>query len=163
MQLQPLVDALREVVLAQRVVHADERGMKALTAFNFEQGFVTASALTARLGYPNLAAKMLVSAGSQALNCTAKPLDELLKMIVAELRPFLADLPADHYGVHVENDIDARRLLYLVEKIGREKVTRSASKYSEKYPGSRVFVSDLLKRYGVKVTPRVYTPVNVPL
>lgn len=84
-------------------------------------------------------------------------------MIMAELRPFLADLPADHYGVHVENDMDARRLLYLVEKIGREKVTRSASKYSEKYPGSRVFVSDLLKRYGVKVPTRVYAPVNVPL
>lgn len=43
MQLQPLVDALREVVLAQRVVTPMKRRMKALTAFNFEQGFVTAS------------------------------------------------------------------------------------------------------------------------
>lgn len=63
MQFQPLVDALREVVLASAWFTPMKRGMKALTAFNFEQGFVTASPLTARLGDPNLAAKMLVSAG----------------------------------------------------------------------------------------------------
>lgn len=27
-----------------------------------------------------------------------------------------------HYGVYVENDMDARRLLYLVEKVGDEKI-----------------------------------------
>jgi hypothetical protein len=30
--------------------------------------------------------------------------------------------------VYVENDMDARRLLYLVEKVGDEKVTGSASR-----------------------------------
>ncbi|MCF5736422.1 hypothetical protein [Pseudomonas syringae] len=80
-----------------------------------------------------------------------------------ESSPFAAGLPANHYGVHIENDMDARRLLYLVEKIGAEKVTRSASTYTEKYPGERIFVSALLKRYGVKVPTLVYAPVNVPL
>jgi hypothetical protein len=80
-----------------------------------------------------------------------------------ESSPFVAGLPADHYGVHIENDMDARRLLYLAEKIGAEKVTRSASKYTEKYPGRRIFVSKLLTRYGVKVPTLVYAPVNVPL
>lgn len=80
-----------------------------------------------------------------------------------ESSPFVSGLPMDHYGVHVENDMDARRLLYLAEKIGTEKVTRSASKYTEKNPGEQIFVSTLLKRYGVKVPALVYAPVNVPL
>jgi hypothetical protein len=77
--------------------------------------------------------------------------------------PFVAGLPADHYGVHIGNEMDARRLLYLAGKIGAEKVTRSASRYTEKYPGERIYVSTLLKRYGVKVPTQVYAPVNVPL
>ncbi|WP_116893408.1 hypothetical protein [Pseudomonas syringae] len=45
--------------------------MKALTALSdFEHGFVTAAALAARLGDPNLAAKMLGNAGFQALDCS---------------------------------------------------------------------------------------------
>ena len=80
-----------------------------------------------------------------------------------ESSPFVAGLPVNHYGVHVENDMDARRLLYLAEKIGTEKVIRSASKYTEKNPGKQIFVSELLKRYGVKVPAMVYAAVNVPL
>ncbi len=80
-----------------------------------------------------------------------------------EVSPFLPELPAHHYGVHVENDMDARRLLYLVEQIGAAKVEGSAARYSEKYPGCRIFVSALLKRYRVKVPARIFAPVNVPL
>jgi hypothetical protein len=75
----------------------------------------------------------------------------------------LADLPAHHYGVHVENEMDARRLRYLVEQIGAAKVEDSAARYTEEYPGSRIFVSELLKRYRVKVPARVFAPVNVPV
>lgn len=77
--------------------------------------------------------------------------------------PFLPELPAHHYGVHVENEMDARRLRYLVEQIGATKVEGSATRYSEKYPGSRIFISVLLKRYRVNVPARVYAPVNVPI
>lgn len=88
------------------------------------------------------------------------PVDDWL---TDEASPFLAELPAHHYGVHVENEKDARRLLYLVEQIGVAKVEGSAERYSQKYPGSRIFVSTLLKRYRVKVPARVYAPVNVPI
>ncbi|MEW6414239.1 MAG: hypothetical protein AB1482_03185 [Pseudomonadota bacterium] len=77
--------------------------------------------------------------------------------------PFLPELPAHHYGVHVENEMDARRLRYLVEQVGAAKVEGSAARYSEKYPGSRIFVSVLLKRYGVRVPARLFAPVNVPI
>jgi hypothetical protein len=90
-------------------------------------------------------------------------LEGALQVITMTESTFLAALPADHYGVYVENDMDARRLLYLVEKIGDEKVTGSASRYSQKYPGTHIFVSELLKRYGIKVPSRVYAPVNIPV
>ncbi len=82
---------------------------------------------------------------------------------MSEASPFLPELPVHHYGVHVENEMDARRLLYLVEQIGAAKVEGSAARYSEKYPGSRIFVSALLKRYRVKVPARIFAPVNVPV
>lgn len=82
---------------------------------------------------------------------------------MSEASPFLPELPAHHYGVHVENEMDARRLRYLVEQIGAARVEGSAARYSEKYPGSRIFVSALLKRYRVKVPARVFAPVNVPV
>lgn len=72
-------------------------------------------------------------------------------------------LPADHYGVIVENDMDARRLLYLAEQIGVEKLIASVSKNGQRYPGSQPFVSTLLKRHRVKVPVSVYAPVNVPI
>ncbi|MGJ7582646.1 hypothetical protein ACSFA3_20930 [Variovorax sp. RHLX14] len=77
--------------------------------------------------------------------------------------PILSDLPAHRYGVHVENEMDARRLLYLVAKIGEEKIVDSAYKYSQKYPDRRIFVSHLLKRHGIKVPAQVFAQVNVPL
>lgn len=76
--------------------------------------------------------------------------------------PFHSKLPAHHFGVHVEDEMDARRLLYLIEQVGVEKVARSAAKYSAKYPGSKIFVSALLKHYRVHVPTRFYAPVNVP-
>ncbi|WP_282363262.1 hypothetical protein [Pseudomonas sp. PS01297] len=42
--------------------------LKALS--DFEHGFVTAAALAARLGDPNIAVKMLRHAGFQALDCS---------------------------------------------------------------------------------------------
>jgi hypothetical protein len=87
----------------------------------------------------------------------------MIEMKIVEASPFLADLPAHHYGVHVENEMDARRLLYLVEQIGIDKVISSAYKYSQKFPGSRIFVSTLLKRYRIHVPTRVFAPVNVPV
>jgi hypothetical protein len=42
--------------------------LKSLT--DFQHGFVTAAALTARLGDPYLAAKMLGNAGFHALDCS---------------------------------------------------------------------------------------------
>ena len=76
---------------------------------------------------------------------------------------FLPELPAHHYGVHVGNEMDAHRLLYLVEQIGAAKVAGSAESYTQKYPGSRIFVSTLLRRYRVKVPAQVFAPVNVPV
>ncbi|MBD3812843.1 MAG: hypothetical protein IE917_11580 [Betaproteobacteria bacterium] len=84
-------------------------------------------------------------------------------LLTDEASSYLAELPAHHYGVHVENEMDARRLLYLVEQIGAAKVRGSAERYRQKYPDSRIFVSTLLKRYRVKVPARVYAPVNVPI
>lgn len=81
---------------------------------------------------------------------------------MTEASSFLSDLAAHHYGVHVENDMDARRLIYLVEQIGEEKIVGSAYRHSQKYPGSRIFVSTLLKRYRTKVPARIFAPINVP-
>jgi hypothetical protein len=45
--------------------------MKTLTTLSaFEHGFVTAAAQAARLGDPNLAAKILGNAGFQTLDCS---------------------------------------------------------------------------------------------
>lgn len=77
--------------------------------------------------------------------------------------PFLHDLPSHHYGVDVSDEMDARRLQYLIDKVGVEKVIASAARYSEKYPGSKIYVSTLLKRYHIKVPVKVYAAVNVPL
>lgn len=35
-----------------------------------------------------------------------------------ETTPFLYELPADHYGVHVVNDLAARQFRYLVDQVG---------------------------------------------
>lgn len=74
----------------------------------------------------------------------------------------LSALPADFCDVHVEDEMDARRLLWLIEKIGEEKVRKSALKYKY-YPESKIFVSTLLKWHQLKVPVAVYAPVSEPI
>lgn len=74
----------------------------------------------------------------------------------------LPGLPADYYGVRVDNEMDSRRLLYLITQVGAEKVAGSASRYSQRYPGERIFVSVLLKHYRIKVPSHVFAPTQVP-
>jgi len=74
--------------------------------------------------------------------------------------PILAN---DDYGVHVENDIDVRRLAWLVNTIGEEKLRCAVEKIRKKYPETKPFVSVLLKRFRLKVPTRVFAPVNVPI
>ncbi|ODB85617.1 hypothetical protein A3194_12340 [Candidatus Thiodiazotropha endoloripes] len=59
--------------------------------------------------------------------------------------------------------MDRRRLQFLVEKVGQVKIRRSAAKYSNKHPGSKIFVSRLLKYYQTKVPTHIYAPVKVPI
>lgn len=68
-------------------------------------------------------------------------------------------LPDDHYGVWVANEMDTRRLQYLVALVGEAKVRRSAAK-TRFHP---IFVSKLLKRFRVAVPVSVYAPTPVPL
>lgn len=75
----------------------------------------------------------------------------------------IKSLPADFYGVHIENEIDEKRLLYLVNVIGEDKLYASVRKVTEKYPDSKPFVSKLLKRYRVVVPVSVYAQVPVPI
>jgi len=75
----------------------------------------------------------------------------------------IESLPADSYGVHVQNDMDARRLLYLVEKIGEKKLRSTVKKVTDRYPGFKPFVSKLLSWYRIKVPVSVYAPVEVPV
>jgi len=79
-----------------------------------------------------------------------------------ELIPIFTTLPEDNFGVHVENEMDERRLLWLVNQIGEEKLRKSSARRG-KYPDSPLFVSVLLKRFGLKVPPSVYTEVRVPV
>lgn len=75
----------------------------------------------------------------------------------------IESLPADFYGVHVQNEIDALRLLYLVEKIGEKKLRSTVKKVTDRYPGFKPFVSKLLGWYRIKVPVSVYAPVEIPL
>jgi hypothetical protein len=72
-------------------------------------------------------------------------------------------LPADTYEVHIENEMDARRLKYLAEQVGARKVAASARKYAQRYPGSKIYVSTLLRWYRIRVPAHIFAPVNVPL
>lgn len=64
--------------------------------------------------------------------------------------PVIDQLPTDCYGFFVENDLDARRLLWLVNQIGEQKLRNGVAKYNEKYPDSKPYVSLMLKRYKLK-------------
>lgn len=62
--------------------------MKALTILSdFEQGFVIAAAQAARLGDPNLAAKMLGSAGFEALDCSELNADDKQQLQLVNQQP----------------------------------------------------------------------------
>ncbi|MGM9516980.1 GIY-YIG nuclease family protein [Roseateles sp. DB2] len=73
------------------------------------------------------------------------------------------ELPEDHFGVLVQNEMDERRLLWLVNQIGEGKVRASAAKRNKHYPESKLFVSVLLKRFHLKVPVHVYAPVRVKI
>jgi len=75
----------------------------------------------------------------------------------------LEELPPDNFGVHVENDTDRRRLLWLVNEIGVEKLLKSVAKHQARYPGSHPFVSLLLKWHNKRVPAAVYLPVRRPI
>lgn len=68
-------------------------------------------------------------------------------------------LPEDCYGAYVANDVDLRRLQYLVARVGEAKVRQSAAK-GRFQP---MFVSTLLDRFRVVVPVSVYAPVAVRL
>lgn len=72
-------------------------------------------------------------------------------------------LPHDNFGVYVGNDMDKRKLLWLVNQIGEKKLRISSGKYKNKYPESDIFVSTVLKWHGLKVPAEVFTEVNVPI
>jgi hypothetical protein len=84
-------------------------------------------------------------------------------MSKAAANSIFTTLPEDNFGVHVENEIDERRLLWLVNQIGETKLRNSAAKRSKYYPDSKLFVSVILKRFQLKVPPSVYTEVKVPI
>lgn len=66
------------------------------------------------------------------------------------------DMPEDAYGVLVLNEVDARRLKYLVEQIGEAKLRRHTKMYAEKWEGAKPFVSKVLKTFQVKVPTSAY-------
>lgn len=72
-------------------------------------------------------------------------------------------LPDDEFGVLVENDMDERRLLWLVNEIGEKKLRASVNKYNARYPDCKPFVSLLLKWYQKTVPVAIYAPVRGPV
>ncbi len=73
----------------------------------------------------------------------------------------LGTLPADNFGVHVENDIDERKLAWLLNQIGEVKIRKSAEKYTAKY-GDLIYVSKLLQWYGKKAPSSAYSEKYIP-
>ncbi len=80
-----------------------------------------------------------------------------------ELIPIFSNLPEDNFGVHVEDEMDVQRLLWLVNQIGETKLRKSAAKRNKYYPDRKLFVSVILKRFQLKVPPNVYAEVKVPI
>lgn len=79
-------------------------------------------------------------------------------MSIAPAPPVFPDLPEDNYGVHVDGDMDAKRLQYLVAQVGEAKVRKSAEKSKFK----PIFVSTLLKRFQIRVPTHIYARINIP-
>ena len=71
-------------------------------------------------------------------------------------------LPEDLCDVHIENEMDARRLLWLIQKLGQDKIRKSAQKYKY-HPESKIFVSELVRRYRVKIPVAFYAPTYVKM
>lgn len=69
----------------------------------------------------------------------------------------------DNFGVLVENEMDEKRLLWLVNQIGESKLRKSAAKRNKYYPDNLLFVSTILKRFHLTVPPSVYTEVSIPV
>lgn len=65
-------------------------------------------------------------------------------------------LPVDRCGVHVDNKLDEKRLAYLLSQVDEKKIRQTAIKYTEKYPGSKIYVSRLLKIYRIRVPANIY-------
>lgn len=86
-----------------------------------------------------------------------------MKKSLETVLPEFDVLPDDHFGVLVENEMDARRLLWLVNQIGEVKLRKSAAKRNKYYPDSPLFVSVILKRFNLKVPSEVYTEKYVPI
>jgi hypothetical protein len=76
---------------------------------------------------------------------------------------FFDALPEDNFGVHVTNDMDVKKLLWLVNEIGEKKLRISSAKYKLKYPESSVYISTVLRWHGLKVPYKIYAPVVVPI
>lgn len=78
-----------------------------------------------------------------------------------ETKQVYTELPDDNFGVQVDNDMDRRRLLWLLNEIGEKKLRQSASRRG-RFPENPLYVSKILSRYGLKVPTSVYAPVRVP-
>ena len=76
--------------------------------------------------------------------------------------PVFTVLPADNFDMFVENEMDERRLLWLVNQIGETKLRKSAAKRSHYYPEAKLFVSVILKRFNLKVPVNLYAEVKAP-
>lgn len=64
----------------------------------------------------------------------------------------------DRFGVHIENEMDELRFAYLLNAVGPGKRWRSMCKYNARYPGSKPFVSTLLRWHRIRVPTSVYAP-----
>jgi hypothetical protein len=73
-----------------------------------------------------------------------------------------SELPEDKFGLHVANLRDEQTLLWLVNKIGEAKVRVSASKRGA-YPESPLFVSTIVKRFGLKVPNEIFSEKRVKI
>jgi hypothetical protein len=72
-------------------------------------------------------------------------------------------LPSDNFGVHIENDEDHRKLLWLLTKIGEKKLRASSKKYENKHDGANIYVSTLLRYYQLKVPSKIYAEQYIPV
>lgn len=88
--------------------------------------------------------------------------DEYLEKIGIELYQ-VTELPDDHYNVWVENERDELSLLWLVNQVGEDKLRKTALKRGNYHPAYPLFVSEILKRFHLKVPRAVFEPVVQPI